>query len=119
MSPFAPKRPCGYPGCTNLTDSSRCDCHRKQEQREYDSRRGSPAARGYGHRWRVASKAFLAQNPLCIECLKNGRLVAAAEVDHIIPHKGNPMLFWDQTNWQALCRRCHSRKTALTDGRWG
>jgi len=119
MSPFAPKHPCGYPGCTTLTDSARCDRHRKQEQREYDMRRGTPAARGYGYKWRIASKAFLAQNPLCRECLKKGRLVAATEVDHVIPHKGDLALFWNRDNWQSLCRRCHSRKTALTDGRWG
>jgi 5-methylcytosine-specific restriction endonuclease McrA len=21
-------------------------------------------------------------------------------------------LFWDKTNWQALCKRCHDQKTA-------
>jgi 5-methylcytosine-specific restriction protein A len=119
MSPFAPKRPCSYPGCTTLTDSSRCDLHRKQEQKEYDKRRGNPAARGYGRAWRVSSKAFLARNPLCVECLKNRQLVAATEVDHIVPHKGDSALFWDQNNWAPMCKRCHSRKTALTDGRWG
>jgi 5-methylcytosine-specific restriction protein A len=28
-------------------------------------------------------------------------------------------LFWNRENWQALCWRCHSRKTAKEDGRWG
>ncbi|WP_143035082.1 HNH endonuclease [Marininema mesophilum] len=28
-------------------------------------------------------------------------------------------LFWDKDNWQSLCKRCHDRKTAIEDGRWG
>jgi 5-methylcytosine-specific restriction protein A len=118
MSPFASKHPCSYPGCTALTGAARCDRHRKQDRKEHEKRRGHAAARGYGHNWRIASKAFLAHNPLCIECLKQRRLVAATVIDHIIPHKGNSALFWNQDNWQALCKRCHSRKTAISDGRW-
>ncbi|WP_407496877.1 HNH endonuclease [Pseudooceanicola sp. MF1-13] len=33
-------------------------------------------------------------------------------MDHITPHKGDRKLFWDRSNWQALCHACHSRKTA-------
>jgi 5-methylcytosine-specific restriction enzyme A len=86
---------------------------------EYEKHRGHAAARGYGYQWRIASKAYLAKNPLCVECLKRQRLVAATVVDHIVPHKGNPALFWNWDNWQALCKRCHNRKTAISDGRWG
>lgn len=28
-------------------------------------------------------------------------------------------LFWDRTNWQGLCKQCHSRKTAAEDGGFG
>ena len=28
-------------------------------------------------------------------------------VDHIKPHKGDETLFWDETNWQALCKPHH------------
>ena len=31
--PTKPKRPCGYPGCPNLTDSQYCEEHRIQERR--------------------------------------------------------------------------------------
>jgi 5-methylcytosine-specific restriction protein A len=47
------------------------------------------------------------------------KLTAATVVDHILAHKGDAGLFWKQSNWQALCRRCHNRKTAVSDGRWG
>lgn len=31
----------------------------------------------------------------------------ATVVDHIVPHRGDPVLFWDERNWQPLCKRCH------------
>ena len=36
----------------------------------------------------------------------------ANEVDHIIPHQASYHLMWDRENWQALCKSCHSKKTA-------
>jgi 5-methylcytosine-specific restriction protein A len=45
--------------------------------------------------------------------------VAANEVDHIKPHKGDMALFWDSSNWQSLCKPCHSAKTATEDGGFG
>lgn len=44
---------------------------------------------------------------------------AASVVDHIIPHKGNDDLFWDMSNHQALCKKCHDIKTATEDGGFG
>ena len=39
----------------------------------------------------------------------------AAVVDHIIPHRGDEKMFWDEANWQALCKRCHDKKTMTED----
>ena len=61
----------------------------------------------YDHRWRKARVNFLASNGLCIACKRSGKVVKATIVDHIIPHKGNPTLFWDPKNWQPLCKRHH------------
>jgi 5-methylcytosine-specific restriction endonuclease McrA len=33
-------------------------------------------------------------------------------LDHIVPHRGIPRLYWEQANWQGLCARCHGIKTA-------
>lgn len=63
-------------------------------------------------RWRDASKRFLTLNPLCVHCKRQNRITPSAETDHITPHKGNLNLFWDSTNWQALCKVCHSLKTS-------
>jgi 5-methylcytosine-specific restriction protein A len=40
-------------------------------------------------------------------CRAKGRVTAATVVDHIIPHKGDPILMWDRTNWQSLCKPHH------------
>ena len=111
-----PLRPCLHPGCRALTKDGYCSLHRPVPGKD---RRPSPRERGYDSRWRRASKAFLKDHPWCAECLRGGRLEAATQVDHIIPHKGDPVLFWDEKNWQGLCRRCHSRKTAREDGGFG
>jgi 5-methylcytosine-specific restriction protein A len=68
--------------------------------------------RGYTYRWQQARASFLRRSPLCAGCQRRGRITLAAELDHITPHRGDPRLFWDQTNWQPLCKSCHSRKTA-------
>ena len=121
MSLSAPKHPCAYPGCPTLVagHSGKCEKHRIQQRRELEAGRASATSRGYGSRWRTARKRFLELNPLCVECNRMGRLTAATVVDHIVPHKGDAELFWDQSCWQALCKPCHDRKTAREDGRWG
>lgn len=81
--------------------------------------RPSPARRGYGRSWQRSRAAYLADNVWCVVCLARGLYVAAEEVDHIIPHKGDAELFADPDNWQSLCAPCHSFKTATEDGGFG
>ena len=73
--------------------------------------RGGADARGYNARWRRERAAFLRCHPLCAECQKEGRLTPATVVDHIIPHRGDQRLFWDESNWQPLCEYHHNKKT--------
>ncbi|WP_305826896.1 HNH endonuclease [Pseudomonas aeruginosa] len=75
--------------------------------------------RGYGYRWQQARARFLAKHPLCRLCSDAGKVVEATEVDHIIPHRGDMELFWQESNWMALCKVCHSKKTATEDGGFG
>lgn len=115
--PYKPLKPCRCAGCPNLTDGTYCDKHK--ELLRLEKARPSAHKRGYSGRWQKARRIFLADNPLCVECKKNGRLTEATVVDHIIPHKGDDGLFWDRNNWQALCKECHDRKTVLEDGGFG
>jgi len=39
--------------------------------------------------------------------------------DHIKPHRGDAGAFFDRANLQALCKRCHDKKTARLDGGFG
>lgn len=63
-------------------------------------------------RWVKESRNFLKANPLCVDCAELGAVEQATDVDHVIPHRGDRGLFFQRSNWQALCHRCHSRKTA-------
>ncbi|MCH1781747.1 HNH endonuclease [Psychrobacter glaciei] len=79
--------------------------------------RPSSAQRGYDARWRSARELFLADEPLCRNCMLQNIIKGADVVDHIIPHRGDHELFWDQTNWQPLCYSCHSIKTTTIDNK--
>ena len=87
-------------------------------KRGLDRQRPSAARRAYGPRWRRARAAYLTRHPLCVPCQAAGRVVSAMVVDHVVPHRGDPVLFWDEANWQGLCKPCHDVKTAR-EGRWG
>ena len=123
---------CAFPGCRRRVPVGEryCDRHRAvgaerdalqkaERERRRVRRHGTSAQRGYGSKWRAARARFLFEHPLCTTCLKEGRVTEATDVDHVIPHRGDPTLFWDETNWQALCHECHSRKTAREDGAFG
>ena len=71
--------------------------------------RSSSSARGYTYEWQQARAEFLRSNHWCVMCRKRGRFTAATVIDHINPHNGDMVLFWDRTNWQSLCTTCHSK----------
>lgn len=84
--------------------------HKQRQSRPKDNR-PSAAQRGYGRRWQKIRAAHLRANPLCVECLANGRSELATIVDHIEPHRGDTVRFWAKENLQSLCIECHNRKT--------
>ncbi len=74
--------------------------------------------RSKGHQWyktpqwqRLRRKVMVAANYKCAIQGKDCRIVAS-EVDHVVSHLGNKSRFFDLENLQAICRVCHSRKTA-------
>lgn len=116
--PQAPLKPCAHPGCPELVRGTPyCQRHRvlhksriKADRRHYDKARGTAAQRGYDGRWQKARQWFLRRHPVCARCGQ-----PATVVDHIKPHRGDKELFWDTSNWQPLCKRCHDKKTASED----
>lgn len=114
---------CCAPGCDEiaLPDLPHCEEHAAEAAERLNARRAkaklSDAAKAGAEfytsaRWRRERSLFLRQHPFCADCGDLGADVLAQEVDHIEPHRGDAQLMWDRSNWQPLCKRCHSRKTA-------
>ena len=57
--------------------------------------------------WRKLRKQVLAEEPLCRHCAAQGLTVPATEADHMRGAADN-----GRDALQALCKSCHSRKTA-------
>lgn len=111
--PYKPKVPCKHPGCANLVASGNkyCGGHKTMHQEEVRS----AAKRGYNSKWQRKRKRFLMEYPLCEECKRQGKITQATVVDHILPHRGDKKLMWDENNWQSLCKMCHDKKTGRED----
>lgn len=111
---------CPEPGCGALVARGRCPAHSREFRRE----RGTRHEQGYGNRWARRARLFRDRYPLCgmrpdnrppvmSRCYDERRVTLAYHVDHVVPHKGDQSLFWDElNNWQSLCSACHSRKTS-------
>lgn len=106
------KRPCAIRSCPNLIEAGKyCDTHRQYQT--HDSRRKNDTARHkheHTRRWQKLRLLYLRANPLCVDCTKQNKIVPATEVHHVVPiAKGGTD---EECNLQALCKPCHSRKTA-------
>jgi 5-methylcytosine-specific restriction endonuclease McrA len=108
--PTAALQPCREPRCPALVEGGgRCPAHARprlrQRPRVTGVRLGYYTARWGGLRQRVLAEAA----HTCAQC---GGVSLDLDVDHRIPHRGDAALFWDVDNLQALCPRCHGRKSA-------
>lgn len=109
--PYKSPTCCKHGRCNKLVPSEEryCEEHKPLHVGERDS----ASKRGYNSRWKKARAAYLKAHPLCVLCMEKEPLVytKATVVDHIKPHRGDQKLFWDEKNWQALCKPCHDKKT--------
>lgn len=81
----------------------------KPKRRTEDQHRGSARERGYTRQWEKFRATFLLEHPLCEYCLADGRVEPTVIVDHDLPHRGDPDLFWDNS-FTGLCCPHHSEK---------
>lgn len=51
---------------------------------------------------------------MCVMCVVTRSKANVA--DHIVPHRGNPDLFWDPANLQSLCTLHHDEKQRIERG---
>jgi len=80
---------------------------RQEANRSYDARRGSSRDRGYSSRWDKAAAKHRKHHPLCAYCLLVDEVKAAELVDHLYPHKGDQVVFWNHAYWISCCKDCH------------
>ena len=70
--------------------------------------------------WRKLRDSYLKQNPLCANCLRNGKVVPAEDIHHkISPFKGgeiNWTLLLDPENLESLCKECHGEEHQKENG---
>jgi 5-methylcytosine-specific restriction enzyme A len=74
------------------------------------SHRPNPA-RYYGTAWRKLRLTYLAEYPLCQDCLDANRITEATEIHHLIKPGDDTDLLLDTANLRPLCEKCHSRRT--------
>lgn len=91
----------------------RAEAQRRAIYQRTDARRAHQSL--YDHRWRDYSKRYLQAHPYCVRCYARGVIRASTVTDHKTPHRGDPELFKDPSNHQALCTPCHNSKTATED----
>ena len=92
--------------CGTIVTTGRCRCQALRDRVRkalHDHNRPSARERGYDTRWQQERAAYLLTHPTCRRCPK-----PATTLDHINPHRGNMVIFWDRSNWQPLCTKCHS-----------
>lgn len=120
--PWLPKRACS--GCGQAVSGPCPTCERKRQQ-QVDSRRGSARERGYDERWQAESRAWRydPEHRERLYCADPFGLHARPKlsecVDHVVPHRGDPVKFWNRENWQALCLRCNTIKANRFEGGFG
>ena len=130
-----PKRPCAG-NCGALVLKGYCPkCERRSPRKLAEQQRSLTRDKrvkgAYDSvAWKRAREGFFAKHPDCVGLKLRpdgpvvinthpGVVVAAAELDHILPHGGDMVLFWQRSNWQGGCKSCHSVKTATEDGGFG
>lgn len=114
--PQRPKRACKQQGCPTLVENGYCQTHQgdaKEQSRQRERWRGTPAQRGYDYKWtKVREEALKRDCYLCQDCLDRGEVTPALDVDHIVPFVGlDDPLRLDIDNLRSLCRSDHNVKT--------
>jgi 5-methylcytosine-specific restriction protein A len=105
--PRAAPRPCSHPGCGRLVrdGSGRCELHPRPV---WAKRPDGPRRIAGRKRQRLRAQLF-AEQPLCVECERQGRVRLATQRDHIVPlSEGGTE---DRENTQGLCEDCHAAKS--------
>jgi len=102
---------CAFPQCGVLVPKGRCPTHARTKEQTRPNR--EVRRWYYRDRWKRERQRVLVE--ALHTCALCGVIQPQLEIDHIVKHEGNPDLFWDPKNLQALCADCHHRKTGRGD----
>jgi len=112
--PWKPKKPCKNRDCVELVESHETYCarHKRNEARRYEKYYRPQTSRekkkAYNsEKWKKLRNEILSANPFCVECGER-----ATEIDHLAAVEVDHPLFFARGNLRAMCKPCHSRKTA-------
>lgn len=89
---------------------------RKVQIKNYDYFKRNKETRDAYHskEWTAVRNTYIAQHPLCEDCLSQGQYITATEVHHIKPlSEGGRLL--DIHNLRSLCHACHMRTHGFKD----
>ena len=75
----------------------------RQRDRDQPIRRNYKTARWQRLRWSVLLRDLFT----CRRCRRLEADTSQLVADHIIPHRGDETLFWNDANLQCLCKSCH------------
>lgn len=108
--PTAPPRKCRAPNCPADVTGRAAYCPTHAVVLEH-SRPNYAQRRQYRtRRWRqLRADVLYDAAQTCAAC---GHVFPDLDVDHKTPAAEDPTRFWDPANLQALCKVCHSAKTA-------
>jgi 5-methylcytosine-specific restriction protein A len=108
---------CATPGCPELVEIGRyCrKCATKCATKLAPPSRNERWKPYNSAAWRRKSAQYRAAHPICERC----RLQPSAHVDHRDGRGPDGPRGLDDSNLKALCKSCHSRKTATHDGGFG
>jgi 5-methylcytosine-specific restriction protein A len=100
---------CLRPGCPRRVITGYCSDHAPSRE----ALRPNPTARSWyrSPRWRALRGAVLRARPVCPGFQRSDCGRPTTDVDHRVPHRGDPALFWNLANLDAYCHSCHATKT--------
>jgi len=119
--PKKTKKPCAYPGCSELVRDERfCLKHKDQAQKQrrerdqfYDTYIRDQKAKAFykSRAWQAARRrALIRDHYLCQDCLEQNRITQADTVHHRVEISKDWSKRLDLNNLVSLCAACHNAR---------